>query len=266
MIGLPLVKQKFDELLATANNDARKRESGIKVPERTMHMVFEGPPGTGKTIAARILARAYYGAGLVDNPEVVPIRGRELVAQYAGQTDTQVKEIFDRAKDKVLFVDEFYSIVNGPQDDLGKEALNAFNDLAEQRRNDTVIILAGYEDEQGGMKYLDRYNPGMSSRFPTRVRFTPYKPKELGQIAVNDMHNRLSLKPYTKKATTALTQYAGMVKDNARGVRNFTEAVSRQQDLRLQRVEDNGRAITDRMLETYTISDVRAAAKEIGLL
>jgi SpoVK/Ycf46/Vps4 family AAA+-type ATPase len=264
MVGLPLVKDKMDQLLATAANDAAKRARGLQVPERTMHLVFEGPPGTGKTTAAQILANAYYGAGLVDNPDPIIIRGRELVAGYEGQTDAKVKEIFDRAKGKVLFIDEFYSIVSGDQDNVGREALNAFNDLAEKRRNDTVVILAGYEDEQGGLKYLDRYNPGISSRFPTRVPFTSYTPRELAQIAHADI-NRTG-KAHNKNAARALSTYAGMVKDNARGVRNLVDAVHRQSDLRRKKTLDTGRTLTDTDLVSYTATDVRRAAKELGYL
>ena len=263
MVGLQKVKDKFNQLIALAETDAEKRQRGLTVPQRTMHLVFEGEPGTGKSTAADILAQAYYGVGLVDNPKPVKIRGRELVAGFSGQTDERVREVFEAAKGGVLFVDEFYSIVNSEQDDFGKEALNAFNDLVEQHRNDTVVILAGYEGDQGGLKYLNRFNPGIESRFPTRVQFEGYSPKELGQIAMRRIES--DAKPYNRAARQALLSAAGKVQGNGRGVRNLVDEIHRQSALRAQRVKRSGRSLTNRDLESYTARDVKAAARELGL-
>ena len=171
LVGLDRVKKQFNTLISRAEVDAQRRELGMKLPERDMHLVFAGPPGTGKSTSARILAKAYSAVGLVKNPVPVEVSGRELVSKYAGETAEQTREIFDRAKNGVLFIDEAYAMVTGPHDTHGIEALNEFLKLAEDRRDSTVVILAGYGDEdeqQGVVEYLAQYNPGLRSRFPSR--------------------------------------------------------------------------------------------------
>ncbi len=260
LVGLDRVKKQFNTLISRAEVDAQRRELGMKLPERDMHLVFAGPPGTGKSTSARILAKAYSAVGLVKNPVPVEVSGRELVSKYAGETAEQTREIFDRAKNGVLFIDEAYAMVTGPHDTHGIEALNEFLKLAEDRRDSTVVILAGYGDEdeqQGVVEYLAQYNPGLRSRFPQQVKFDPYTPKELNEVGTR----MLSAQEFTLaddkagKAFKAATKAVGLGDANARGVRTLVSAVSDAQADRLAR-QARKRKPTREELSTITSEDI----------
>lgn len=259
MVGLDQVKQHLGDLVKVAALNAEVRAQGGKVPEQSMHLVFEGPPGTGKTTAARHLAEAYKAAGLTKTDKVVEVSARDLVSKFQSGSQKRTKNILNKARGGVLFIDEMYSLVNSDADEGGREALNQLVKMSEDRRNDTVIIMAGYSaDQNGGIDYLSSFNPGLKSRFPTRIQFTDYKPKELGEIAVRQAKT-MELKPADPDAEKALRLAGGKVKGNARGVRSLMEKVWVVKARRL--AEKKGR-LTSADYKTYSVDDVKDALAE----
>lgn len=271
MIGLDRVKQRFNDLLNEAELETMRREAGYTVPDRTMHQVFVGPPGTGKTTAARVLAKGYYAAGLVDSPELVERSGRDLVSKYSGGTADKVNELFKESKGKVLFIDEAHNMVTGPQDQEGREALGQFVKLALDNRDDTVIILAGYgEDGESGdvISRLAQYDPGIKRRFPTRIPFDPYTDKQLGDIGESMLkRNQLKIEDSAKKMFRAAAAKAGRVEDsNAGGVENLMGAIFTAQAQRIMTSRQAGQAKPTRdELEKITADDVKVAMERAGL-
>merc|ERR1719198_1599780 len=183
VIGLKGVKSFVYSLYAQLKTELERREAGIKVPGSagTLHMVFSGNPGTGKTTLARIVAELLNAMGILRKGHLVEADRSTLVAGYSGQTALKTKQVVEQAMGGVLFIDEAYSLVQGDgKDSFGHEALDTLIKMIEDRRQDLVVILAGYCDE---MQRLLDSNPGLRSRFPTTIDFTDYTEEELMQIA-----------------------------------------------------------------------------------
>merc|ERR1712014_168123 len=166
--------------------EVERREAGISGPggggSGTLHMIFSGNPGTGKTTVARIVAELLRAMGLLRKGHLVEADRAALVAGYSGQTALKTRQVVEQAMGGVLFIDEAYSLVSEDgKDGFGKEALDTLIKMIEDRRQDLVVILAGYPDE---MERLVSTNPGVKSRFPTQVLFEDYSEDELMQIAV----------------------------------------------------------------------------------
>merc|ERR1711865_1239644 len=160
-----------------------RREAGLSGAggAGTLHMVFSGNPGTGKTTVARIVAELLTSMGLLRKGHLVEADRAALVAGYSGQTAIKTKQVVDSAMGGVLFIDEAYSLVSEDgKDSFGREALDTLIKLIEDRRSDLVVILAGYPEE---MTRLIAQNPGVRSRFPVQVLFEDYSEEELMEIA-----------------------------------------------------------------------------------
>ncbi|MFB8248023.1 AAA family ATPase [Streptomyces sp. NPDC055952] len=182
MVGLEPVKRQVKALSAQLNMARLRAGQGLPVQPPKRHFVFSGPSGTGKTTVARILGRVFYALGLLGGDHLVEAQRADLVGEYLGQTAVKANELIDSALGGVLFVDEAYALSNsgyGKGDAYGDEALQVLLKRAEDNRDHLVVILAGYPE---GMDRLIAANPGLSSRFTTRVDFPSYRPLELTEI------------------------------------------------------------------------------------
>ncbi|MBV9026883.1 MAG: AAA family ATPase [Streptomycetaceae bacterium] len=182
MVGLEPVKRQVKAVSAQLRMARLRAAQGLPVQPPKRHFVFSGPSGTGKTTVARILGRVFYALGLLGGDHLIEAGRADLVSEFLGRTAVKTNELIDSALGGVLFVDEAYSLSNSAYskgDAYGDEAFQVLLKRAEDNRDRLVIILAGYPE---GMDRLLAANPGLSSRFTTRVDFPSYRPLELTRI------------------------------------------------------------------------------------
>ena len=260
MTGLESVKGQVNTLIDEAKVNEKRKEAGLPVKQSTNHLIFTGAPGTGKTTVARALGDAYYGMGITKKPEVVAVSRADLVGEYQGETSKKTRTVFDKAKGGVLFIDEAYSLVSSSGDQYGFEALDELMQFAENNREDTVVILAGYPDS---MDNLLEANPGMKSRFPKTISFPNYSADEIDQIQGEMLSGmEYALEPSAKKKVTSM---AGKIVSlpnysNARDARNFNDSLRRAHARRISRLPED--KLTETALKTITADDVDNATKE----
>lgn len=179
LIGLKRVKHEVRTLTNFLELQQRRRAAGLPETDVSLHMVFQGNPGTGKTSVARIVGKIFGAMGILAKGHLVETDRSGLVAEYAGQTGPKTNAKIDEALDGILFIDEAYSLVAAGEDPFGGEAVQALLKRAEDDRQRLVVILAGYPDE---MTHLLMSNPGLSSRFGRRLTFDDFAPLELARI------------------------------------------------------------------------------------
>ncbi|WP_419993365.1 AAA family ATPase [Streptomyces boninensis] len=182
MVGLEPVKRQVKALSAQLNMARLRAGQGLPVQPPKRHFVFSGPSGTGKTTVARILGRVFYALGLLGSDHLVEAGRADMVGEFLGQTAVKANELIDSALGGVLFIDEAYSLAGvgySKGDAYGDEALQVLLKRAEDNRDRLVVILAGYPE---GMDRLIAANPGLGSRFTSRVDFPSYRPLELAAI------------------------------------------------------------------------------------
>ncbi|MDO4813462.1 MAG: AAA family ATPase [Gemella sp.] len=180
LVGLKNVKEKIRELIAYQKVQKLREESNLKTNKNTLHIAFTGNPGTGKTTVARIVGRIYKQLGLLSKGHFIEVSRTDLIAGYQGQTALKVREVIDKAKGGVLFIDEAYSITENEQSDsYGRECLTELTKALEDYRDDLVVIVAGYTKP---MEKFFQSNPGLKSRFNTFIEFEDYNIEELESI------------------------------------------------------------------------------------
>ncbi|MGI9519759.1 MAG: AAA family ATPase [Pirellulaceae bacterium] len=180
LIGLARVKQEVRTLINFLKVQQHRQAMGLPQTEISLHMVFGGNPGTGKTTVARILGEVYAALGILEKGHLIETDRAGLVAEYAGQTATKTDKIVDQALDGVLFIDEAYSLISADNEDpFGHEAVQKLLKRMEDDRNRLIVILAGYPRE---MERLLLSNPGLSSRFTHHITFDDFSPLELAEI------------------------------------------------------------------------------------
>jgi SpoVK/Ycf46/Vps4 family AAA+-type ATPase len=179
LTGLKAVKEQVQDLVAFVQVQKARDELGIDTPRLTKHLVFTGNPGTGKTTVARIIGQIYCALGMLDKPDVVEVDRSGLVGGYVGQTALKTSEVIKRAIGGTLFIDEAYTLSTGGEHDFGREAVDTLLKAMEDRRDDLLVIVAGYTKE---MDVFLTVNPGLRSRFSTRIHFDDYTVDELMEI------------------------------------------------------------------------------------
>ncbi|WP_308160286.1 type VII secretion AAA-ATPase EccA [Mycolicibacterium goodii] len=271
-IGLEEVKFQVARLKSSVAMSIRRQERGLAVAQRTNHLVFAGPPGTGKTTIARVVAKIYCGLGLLKKETVREVHRADLIGQHIGETEAKTNAIIDSALDGVLFLDEAYALVStGAKNDFGLVAIDTLLARMENDRDRLVVIVAGYRKDLD--MFLDT-NEGLRSRFTRSIDFPSYSSSELVEIAERMAEKRDStfekaahdemerLFGYLAEATTpdanGVPRRSLDIAGNGRFVRNLVERSEEEREYRLDHSDQDD--FTDEEMMTITAGDVQRSA------
>ena len=234
LVGLLPVKQELQQFVNQVRISKAREQHGLQPLATSMHMVFSGNPGTGKTTIARLVGRILKGLGMLQKGHVVEVDRSLLVAEFVGQTAPKTLAACQKALDGILFIDEAYSLAGGSvSQDFGREAVETLLKFMEDNRGRMAVIAAGYTDRMRGFK---NENPGLQSRFNRHVEFPDYTPDELSEIFQRQADEKgYVLDPEAKVLASRVFAVLHKQKDarfgNGRSVRNFFEqTISRQAD------------------------------------
>jgi type VII secretion ATPase EccA len=248
-IGLTRVKEQIEAYRAATQMAKIRAARGMKVAQASRHMIFAGPPGTGKTTIARVVASILAGLGVITEPKLVESSRKDFVAEYEGQSAVKTSRTIDRAVGGVLFIDEAYTLVqerDGRADPFGTEALDTLLARMENDRERLVVIIAGYSAD---IDRLLESNDGLRSRFATRIEFDSYSPDEIVDIAkVIAQANDSMLDEDAAKRVLEAAMLLGQralngkpaldIAGNGRYARQLVEAGEQIRDMRLARSAD----------------------------
>ncbi|HYZ31181.1 MAG TPA: CbbX protein [Crenalkalicoccus sp.] len=258
LVGLRPVKRRIREIAALLLLDRLRRELGLTSEQPTLHMSFTGNPGTGKTTVAERMADMLHRLGYIRSNHLVAVTRDDLVGQYIGHTAPKTKEILKKAMGGVLFIDEAYYLYRPENErDYGQEAIEILLQVMESRRNDLVVILAGYADR---MERFFGSNPGFRSRIAHHIDFPDYAAAEL--MAIAELMLARQHYQFSPEARAAFTRYidARMRQAhfaNARSVRNALDRARLRQAVRL--FEARGHALTREELMAIGPQDILAS-------
>jgi type VII secretion ATPase EccA len=277
-IGLEKVKDQVARLKSAVAMELVRKQRGLEVAQRTHHLVFTGPPGTGKTTIARVVAKIYCGLGLLKRENIREVHRADLIGQHIGETEAKTNAIIDSALDGVLFLDEAYALVaTGAKNDFGLVAIDTLLARMENDRDRLVVIVAGYRAD------LDRFldtNQGLRSRFTRSIDFPSYKAAELIEIAnfmaakrdsafeqaaLDDLEALFAHLADSSKPDVAGVERRGLdIAGNGRFVRNVVEKSEEEREFRLDHSEhaETGE-FTDEELMTISAEDVRNSVEPL---
>ena len=255
MIGLEKVKTNIASLVNLIKVKTMRDKLGFKTPDISLHLVFSGNPGTGKTTVARLLAKIYHQLGVVSHGQLVEVDRAGLVEGYVGQTAIKTSEVIDSAMGGVLFIDEAYTLTGQKEsEDFGQEAVDTLLKRMEDNRDDLVVIVAGYTKEMN--KFINS-NPGLKSRFNKFIEFPDYTGDEMYQIFTgmcnsHDYNLDKEADAHVKEYLADLAQNHGENFANAREVRNYFERSIERQASRVVKEP----LIDASSLTTFKLADV----------
>lgn len=254
MVGLTEVKTFIAELNDLIEVNRMRREKGLSQSKPTLHMIFTGNPGTGKTTVARLVADMLKALGIVSKGHLVEVTREDLVEGYIGQTAVKTKKVLERASGGVLFIDEAYTLSRGGDQDFGREAIDTIVKHMEDHREDLVVILAGYSKE---MEDFMKINSGLRSRFPLQVEFADYSAEELLVILKTELKKReFTINAAAEKHILAdletKTIKGRSDSGNGRMIRNMIEDAVRRQSSRLRK---KGSYLSKEQLKELTLED-----------
>jgi probable Rubsico expression protein CbbX len=234
LVGLAPVKQRIHEIAALLLIDKLRKEHGLASEAPTLHMSFTGNPGTGKTTVGLRMAEILHRLGYIRSNHMITVTRDDLVGQYIGHTAPKTKEILKKAMGGVLFIDEAYYLYRPENErDYGQEAIEILLQVMENRREDLVVILAGYADR---MNRFFASNPGFRSRIAHHVDFPDYTPEELFRIAqlmLAALNYRLSAGAEDAMRAYIRTRMQQPHFANARSIRNAIDRMRLRQATRL---------------------------------
>lgn len=235
LAGLANVKTEIESLVRFLEINKARQQHDLKGAAMSLHMVFSGNPGTGKTTVARIVSRIYAALGVLESGHLVETDRLGLVGQYVGHTAKKTDDLVRQALDGVLFVDEAYALVSGGENDFGREAIDTLVKRMEDQRERLIVIVAGYPDD---MKQFIETNPGLQSRFTIHLNFEDYTAPELVSIFKGFCEkNQYTLAAPAEAALEALVAKelaaAGRGFGNGRHMRNLFEKAIRKHAVRL---------------------------------
>lgn len=261
LTGLAGVKDELRRLASMVRAQERRREAGMSWANVSLHLVFTGNPGTGKTTVARLVGEIYAALGILEKGHVVEVSESDLVAGYIGQTAIKTRKKIEEAYGGVLFIDEAYSLVDDSDKGFGQEAIETLLKEMEDNRSRLAVIVAGYGKP---MARFISSNPGLESRFTRYVHFEDYTGVEMADIfagIAKEQHYRLvgDARQVLDVALEAVSAQSGDNFGNARTVRNLFEVTIEESSIRVG-------ADNDAAVDEISAADIRSALAKLRIL